>query len=97
MYAAQRRFAAAWASGDADAIQMTGGELRLLMPKHRDIGGVNFVLAVLSSSVPDTEIPALANRLPSDALRDKILHTCMKLAPSRKQTIIKLLPAEKKP
>jgi hypothetical protein len=96
-YAAQRRFAAAWTSGDVDAIRQTAGELRLVMPQHRDIGGVVFVLAALTPGVDEAEIRALGNRLPSGALRELILLKCMVLAPGRAEILKAMLPAGGKP
>lgn len=96
-YAAQRRFAAAWASGEVEAIRLTAGELRLLMPQHRDISGVTFVLSVLTPSVEDAEIRTLGNRLPSGVLRELILLKCMTMAPERTEVLKALLPAGSKP
>jgi hypothetical protein len=92
-YAAQRRFAAAWASGDVNAIRMTAGELRLLMPQHREITGVTFVLSTLTPSVEDAEIRTLGNRLPTGALRELILLKCMTLAPARTEILKSMMPA----
>jgi hypothetical protein len=96
-YAAQRRFAAAWASGDVDSIRQTAGELRLLMPQHRDHAGVAFVLAALTPSVDDAEVRSLASHLPSGVLRELILLKTMILAPGRAELLKTLLPVGGKP
>ncbi|HEX3134149.1 MAG TPA: hypothetical protein VHX44_11285 [Planctomycetota bacterium] len=92
-YAAQQRFRTAWASGDVAAIRMTAGELRLIMPRHPDVGGVVFALNALTPMVSDERLRSLASSLPKGPKRDLILLKLMTLAPTRTAVLTPLLPA----
>jgi hypothetical protein len=91
-YAAQLRFRAAWASGDVPAIRTTAGELRLLMPRHPDAGGIAFVLNAVSPTVSDDRLRSLATYLPKGPKGDLILLKLMAMAPARAAVITPLLP-----
>ncbi|MBA3699170.1 MAG: hypothetical protein H0W78_09970 [Planctomycetes bacterium] len=92
-YAAQARFRAAWIQGDRETIRVTAGELRLLMPKHPDVPGVEVVLLALSPSVSNEVLRSQINVLPRGARRDLLLYKVMELAPERAAIIKPLLPA----
>jgi hypothetical protein len=91
-YAAQVRFRAAWNIGEREAIRATAGELRLLMPKHPDIKGVEAVLLALTPSVADEALRSQLNVIPRGARRDLVLLKLMSLAPEREAVIKPLLP-----
>mgnify|MGYP000098686818 CR=1 FL=1 len=91
-YAAQVRFRAAWNAGEREAIRATAGELRLLMPKHPDIKGVEAVLLALTPSVADAALGSHINVLPRGTRRDLVLLKLMTLAPERSAVLKPLLP-----
>lgn len=91
-YAAQRRFRAAWALGDREFIRVTAGELRLLMPHHPDIRGVDVVLSALTTAVTDDAVRSLASMMAKGDKRDLVLLKLMVIAPTRAAVIKTLLP-----
>lgn len=82
-YAAQARFRAAWNLGERDAIRITAGELRLLMPRHPDRLAIEVVLMALSPGVPNDALRTEANAIPRGVRRDLVLLKLMELAPER--------------
>ncbi len=92
-YVAQARLRAAWATDDREAIRATAGELRLLMPNHPEIRGVEAVLMALSPSVPDTALAPHLNLIPRGTRRDLIVLRLAVLAPERAKVLQPLLPA----
>lgn len=91
-YVAQARLRAAWATDDREAIRSAAGELRLVMPTHPDIRGVEAVLMALSPSIPDTALAPYLQQLPRGARRDLILLRLAVLAPERATVLKPLLP-----
>jgi hypothetical protein len=91
-FAAQRRFRAAWAGADRTIIRSTAGELRLLMPDHPDVQGLEFVLSALTPTVKDDALKNLAANLLKTAKGELIVLKMMKLAPERAEALHALLP-----
>ena len=91
-FAAQRRFRAAWARADRAIIRNTAGELRLLMPNHPDIRGLEFVLSALTPTVKDDALQNLATSLPKNITGELVLLKIMTLAPERAGVLQTLLP-----
>lgn len=91
-YAAQVRFRAAWNASGRDAIRTTAGELRLLMPKHPDIKGIEAVLLALTPGVADEALRSQLNLIPRGTRRDLVLLKLMTLAPEREAVLKPLLP-----
>ena len=91
-FAAQRRFRAAWAGADRTIIRSTAGELRLLMPDHPDVQGLEFVLSALTPTVKDDALKNLAANLLKTAKGELIVLKMMTLAPERAEVLRALLP-----
>lgn len=92
-YAAQARMRAAWATDDREAIRAAAGDLRLQMPNHPDMKGVEAVLMALSPSVTDAALAPQLNQIPRGARRDLIVLRLAVLAPERAKVLQPLLPA----
>ena len=92
IFAAQRRFRAAWAGADRTIIRNTAGELRLLMPTHPDIHGLECVLSALTPTVKDDAVRMAAASLPKNVKTELILLKIMTLAPERTGVLQALLP-----
>lgn len=91
-FAAQRRFRAAWAGTDRAIIRNMAGELRLLMPDHPDIQGLEFVLSALTPTVKNDALKNLAINLVKNIKGELIVLKIIKLAPERAEGLQGLLP-----
>ena len=92
IFSAQRRFRAAWAGADRTIIRNTAGELRLLMPTHPDVHGLECVLSALTPTVKDDAVRMAAASLPKNVKTELILLKIMTLAPERAGVLQALLP-----
>ncbi len=96
--ALQRRFQAAWTSGNASAIRDAAGPLLLLDPRQSDAGRLRLLLLVLASQPGSIAPLALgtqaAGMIPDSAVRLLLVRQLCRLSPAHLPELAAIIPAE---
>lgn len=93
--ALQRRFAAAWAAGDAESVRAACGPLLLLDPRQPDAGRLRILLSVSDTATSSDRLRAVFQEgLPDAAARVAFIRQACVLWPHRLPDLVALIPPE---